>query len=68
MIGKADIELTLKNAGVEVYDEAPGAPGGWFYTLGEMESGRYDGKLDAVLAGLHCAEELERLNKQFSKG
>jgi hypothetical protein len=67
MITKVDIEDTLKKAGVEVFDEAPGAPGGWFYTIGDMESGRFDGKLDAILTGLQCAEELERLGKYFNK-
>jgi hypothetical protein len=30
-----------------------------------MNSGHYSGKAEAVVAGLKCAEELERLCKHF---
>ena len=67
MITREDIEAVLKKAGIEVFDETPGTRGGWFYTIGDMESGRFAGKLDAVVAGLKCVEELERQRDRFAK-
>jgi len=66
MLTKVDVETALKTAGVMVADELPGQKGGWFYSLAGMESGHFDGKAEAVIAGLKAAEELERLCKRFS--
>ena len=67
MVTKTAIESALKNAGVEVFDETPGAVGGWAYEIGGAVSGHCPGKLDAIVAGLKAAEELERLCALFNK-
>jgi hypothetical protein len=66
MLTKADIEAAMKQAGMTVADELPGQRGGWFYSFAGMESSLFEGKADAVLAGLRAAEELKRLCKVFS--
>ena len=55
----------MNKVGLAVADALPGQRGGWFYSLAGMESSYYEGKADAVLAGLRAAEELERLCKRF---
>jgi hypothetical protein len=65
MVSKTEVEKALKQAGVEVIDEIPGGRGGWIFNVAGMNSGHYSGKAEAVVAGLKCAEELERLCKHF---
>jgi len=65
MLTKVDIEAAMTKVGMTVADALPGQRGGWFYSLAGMESGNYEGKADAVLAGLRAAEELERICKRF---
>ena len=67
MVTQSDVEAALKQAGVDVIDEIPGGRGGWIFNIAGMNSGYYSGKAEAVLAGLKCAEELERLCKRFSE-
>jgi len=67
MINKSDVENALKKAGVEVADETPGKRGGWIFTIADMSSGRHAGEPEAIVAGLGCAEELERLCKHFNE-
>lgn len=67
MVTKSEIESALKKAGVEVVDETPGQRGCWIFTIADMNSGYYRGQPEAIVAGLKCTEELERLCKRFSE-
>ena len=67
MVTKSEIESALKKAGVEVADETPGSRGGWIFSIADMNSGYYRGQPEAIVAGLKCAEELERLCKYFNE-
>lgn len=66
MIKKSDIENAFKKAGIEVMDETSGKRGGWSFTIAGLHSGYYPGEIEAVIAGLKCAEELERLCQRFN--
>jgi hypothetical protein len=65
MVTKAELDAVMKKLDIMVADELPGKRGGWFYSLAGMESRLFDGRADAVLAGLLAAEELERLVAHF---
>jgi hypothetical protein len=67
MLKKADIESALKNAGIEIYDETPGARGGWTFMLGGIPGGLYVGHAEAIVGGLESAEKLERLCAHFNQ-
>jgi hypothetical protein len=61
MITKTDIENSLKEAGVEVFDDEPAAEGSWVFTIAELTSGRYPGRVEATIAALKAAEDFKRL-------
>jgi hypothetical protein len=67
MVTKTEIDNALAQAGVEIIDETPGERGGWIFIVADTVSGRYGGKAEAILAGLQCAEELERLVRHFGE-
>ncbi|MEO0107739.1 MAG: hypothetical protein ABIK62_01020 [candidate division WOR-3 bacterium] len=67
MLTRQDIEAALEIAGVRVYDETPGAVGGFAFEIAGLSSGHYGGRLEAIVAGLKCAEELAKLCHHFRK-
>lgn len=66
MVTKSDIENALQKAGIEILDELPNQRGGWVFTIAGMTSGQHTGRVEAIVAGLKAAEEIEHLCRRFN--